>query len=96
MFGTYAAAAMTHSWPPTASRTPVVNMFSQFLCVAQRLFSIYKLREGVQYYNKKIGVGGWGTQSGSTTHLLLMSTSMVVRRTTQSVAVFCPRDLFIQ
>ena len=94
MLGTYAVAAMTHSWPPTASRMPVVNMFGQFPCVAQRLFSIYKLREGVQYYNKKIAVGG--TQSGSTTHLLLMSTSMVVRRTTQSVAVFCPRDLFIQ
>ena len=53
MLGTYAAAAaMTYSWPPTTSRTPVVNMFGQFPCVAQRLLSIYKLREGVQYYNK--------------------------------------------
>ena len=57
MLGTYAVAAMTHSWPPTASRTPVVNMFGQFLCVAQRLFSIYKLRGGVQYYYKKRGGG---------------------------------------
>ena len=74
MLGTYAAAAMTHSWPPTASRTPVVNMFGQFPCVAQRLFSIYKLLQ------KRREKGG---QSRSPTHLLLISTSMVVMRTTQ-------------